>query len=130
MSRIRRRDTKPEMVLRRGLWQSGLRYRVDLRVEGARPDVLFTRQRVAVFVDGCFWHGCPKHYIPPAGNAGYWSAKIERNRARDARNTQALQDAGYRVMRFWECDVKANVSCIVNQIRAELGMSEVTEFSP
>jgi DNA mismatch endonuclease, patch repair protein len=120
MSRIRRRDTKPEMLLRRALWKSGLRYRVDLRVVGARPDIVFTRQRIAIFVDGCFWHGCPKHYIPPSGNAGYWSAKIDRNRARDTRNTQALIDAGYRVLRFWECDVKDEITGIVERIRNEL----------
>lgn len=120
MSRIRRRDTKPEMMLRQALWRSGLRYRVDLRVEGARPDVVFTRKRIAIFVDGCFWHGCPKHYIPPAGNSGYWSAKIERNRTRDARNAKTLSDAGYRVLRFWECEVLADIAGVVKQVQHHL----------
>lgn len=120
MSRIRRRDTTPELLLRRALWASGHRYRVDLRLGGARPDIVFTRKKVAIFVDGCFWHGCPKHYIPPSGNAGYWSAKIERNRARDRRNTQSLVDAEYRVMRFWECEVKEDLPLILEHIRSEL----------
>lgn len=120
MSRIRRRDTGPEMELRRALWRTGLRYRVDLRLSGARPDIVFTRQRIAIFVDGCFWHGCPTHYIPPSGNAPYWRAKIERNRARDARNTSALIEAGYRVLRFWECELAGNLDQAVEQIRAEV----------
>jgi DNA mismatch endonuclease (patch repair protein) len=93
-----RRDTKPEVLLRQRLHASGLRYRVDFLVTvpgaRARPDVVFPRLRIAVFVDGCFWHGCPVHGTQPRSNADYWRAKIDRNRERDAHTTNALLAAG------------------------------------
>jgi DNA mismatch endonuclease (patch repair protein) len=102
----RRRDTKPELLLRRRLHAWGLRYRVDLPliVGGirVRPDIVFTRQRLAVFLDGCFWHGCPAHGSQPRSNSAYWRAKIDRNRARDARASESLDAAGWRVIRAWE----------------------------
>ena len=92
--------------MRRLLHKAGLRYRVDypIRVNGrrVRPDVVFTRRRVAVFLDGCFWHGCPLHCRVPASNRDYWVAKIERNRDRDGRTTAALEAAGWQVVRAWE----------------------------
>lgn len=102
----RRADTAPEVNLRRALHAGGLRFRKDfmVRADGARAkaDVVFTRQRVAVFVDGCFWHGCPNHCRMPARNRAYWTAKIGRNRERDERVSSALIDAGWRVVRVWE----------------------------
>ena len=103
----RRRDTSPELRLRRRLHALGWRYRLDLRLTAGgrrpRPDVVFTRRRVAVFVDGCFWHGCPEHGRVPGGrNAAYWEAKLSRNRARDELDTAALAEAGWRVVRLWE----------------------------
>lgn len=105
MRAIRSRDTTPEMALRRELHRRGLRYRVSYRPLSAlrrTADVVFTRQRVAVFVDGCFWHGCPEHYRPPSRNADYWGPKIVRNRARDAETDDALSAAGWTALRFWE----------------------------
>jgi DNA mismatch endonuclease (patch repair protein) len=116
MRAIRRADTRPELLLRRYLWARGARYRLEQRVQKARPDLFFKSSRVAVFVDGCFWHGCPIHYRPPAGNASYWRGKIERNRARDERNTRDLEAAGYAVLRFWECDVKAHPEGAADQV--------------
>jgi DNA mismatch endonuclease, patch repair protein len=102
----RRVDTAPELALRRLLHRAGLRYRVDYPIEiggrKARPDVVFTRRRLAVFLDGCFWHGCPQHCRLPTSNRDYWIAKIERNRDRDARTSAALEAAGWRVIRAWE----------------------------
>lgn len=103
----RRRDTNPEMRLRRELHARGRRFRVDQRVDtGAkrcpRPDLLFTRWRVAVFVDGCFWHCCPEHGQPPKSNGGYWRPKLARNVERDAEDTAALSAAGWSVLRIWE----------------------------
>lgn len=106
MAAIRRRDTKPERAIRSLLHAAGKRYRVDVRLdlEGARPrpDILFTRARVAVFVDGCFWHCCPEHGRQPSVNGGYWGPKLERNIARDRNADAALQDAGWTVVRVWE----------------------------
>jgi len=107
MSRIRRRDTKPEWLLRRALHARGWRYFVDRPVRGVsrcRPDLLFPRLLVAVFVDGCFWHFCPPHTHLPRANATYWHAKLLANRQRDARHDAALTLAGWRVVRVWEHD--------------------------
>jgi DNA mismatch endonuclease, patch repair protein len=121
MARNRRRDTAPERALRRVLHAHGRRYRVDyaVRVGGilVKPDVVFTRARVAVFVDGCFWHGCPAHGTTPSRNAEYWSAKLARNRARDARVNALLAEAGWVVVRGWEHEpVEAVVERVVNAI--------------
>jgi DNA mismatch endonuclease (patch repair protein) len=100
----RSRDTKPELAIRRSLHAKGLRYRVNYRpLPGLRrtADVVFTRSRVAVFIDGCFWHGCPDHYRAPASNVTYWSAKVSRNRERDTETTEHLECAGWTVLRFW-----------------------------
>jgi DNA mismatch endonuclease (patch repair protein) len=120
MRSVRTRDTAPEIRLRRALWKAGLRYRTRARIERAQPDIAFLGLRVAVFVDGCFWHGCPVHYTKPAENAAFWLAKIEKNRARDARNNQALERLGWKVLRFWECEVEKELDGVVNRIQASL----------
>jgi DNA mismatch endonuclease, patch repair protein len=105
MRRVRSRDTSCEVELRRELHRRGLRYSLRAKLPGS-PDIVFVRAGVAVFVDGCFWHGCPLHCRRPAGNASYWAAKIERNVARDARVTAQLRGMGWRVVRVWEHDVR------------------------
>ncbi|MFA4084539.1 very short patch repair endonuclease [Mycobacteroides salmoniphilum] len=105
MSRQRTRDTEPEMLLRRELHRRGLRYRVDASLPGLprrRADVLFTRARVAVFVDGCFWHGCPEHKTAPNINGAWWAAKLARNIERDRETDAHLSSLGWTVLRFWE----------------------------
>ncbi|MEK6251657.1 MAG: very short patch repair endonuclease [Actinomycetota bacterium] len=101
MARVRSSNTKPELTLRRELWRRGLRYRLGVRLPG-RPDICFIGRRVAVFVDGCFWHGCPDHYTAPRQNWEFWQAKLERNMERDRRVDRELQDAGWSVLRLWE----------------------------
>ncbi|MFJ1931867.1 MULTISPECIES: very short patch repair endonuclease [unclassified Kitasatospora] len=99
------RDTKPELRLRSLLHRAGLRYRVSARpVPTLRrtADVVFTRDRVAVFVDGCYWHYCPEHRSVPATNRDFWVEKLEKNRARDAETVRLLQDHGWTVIRIWE----------------------------
>jgi DNA mismatch endonuclease (patch repair protein) len=101
----RRRDTAPELAVRRLLHARGLRYRVDHRVvpeSRSRADIAFTRQRIAVFIDGCFWHSCPEHLHLPKANADYWIPKLARNVERDAEVTALLRDLGWTVLRFWE----------------------------
>jgi DNA mismatch endonuclease (patch repair protein) len=101
----KRRDTRPELLVRRILHARGLRYRVDHRVvqeSRTRADIAFTRQRIAVFIDGCFWHSCPDHLHLPKANADYWVAKLARNVERDAEVTALLRDLGWTVLRFWE----------------------------
>ena len=106
MRRNPRRDTGPEVALRSALHRRGLRFRKDLplRVPGrvVRPDVAFTRQRLAVFIDGCFWHACPVHGNQPRANTDYWGPKLERNVKRDQAVNAALDAAGWHVLRAWE----------------------------
>jgi DNA mismatch endonuclease (patch repair protein) len=93
------------MGLRRELHRLGLRYRVNLPLPGLprrRADLTFTRQKVVVFVDGCFWHGCPEHATFPKRNATWWETKLQRNRARDRETDQYLFTLGWRVVRVWE----------------------------
>lgn len=113
MQAVRRRDTEPERALRSELFRRGLRYRVDVRPLPElrrRADIVFTRAKVAVFVDGCFWHGCTQHRPLPRANADYWKTKIERNRARDADTDSALSKHGWIVLRCWEHQDAAEVA--------------------
>lgn len=101
----RRRDTKPELAVRRALHAAGFRYRVDLRPSlelRTRADIVFTRQKIAVFIDGCFWHGCPVHATRPKRNSDYWVPKLQRNAERDLETTTRLEALGWTVLRFWE----------------------------
>ena len=101
----RSKNTTPEMKLRSLLHRRGLRYRVDAPPTPAtrrRADVVFPRERVAVFVDGCFWHGCPEHYRPSTRNIAFWEEKLATNRSRDAQTNEALVAAGWTVIRVWE----------------------------
>jgi DNA mismatch endonuclease, patch repair protein len=105
MARTGRRDTKAELELRRALHARGLRYRVDRAVLPGvrrRADLVFSRAKIAVFVDGCFWHGCPEHATWPAHNADFWRTKIETNRLRDRDTDERLARAGWVVARVWE----------------------------
>ena len=105
MRSTRRRDTSAELSLRSAVRRLGLRYRVDVSpLEGSRrrADIVFGRERVAVFVDGCFWHSCPVHGTQPKQNHDWWEAKLEANRRRDESSNRELTEAGWLVMRFWE----------------------------
>lgn len=122
MQAIRRTNTKPEVALRSALHRAGLRFRKDYRLDLAegrvRPDVVFSRARVAVFLDGCFWHCCPEHGRQPSVNSGYWAPKLQRNVDRDHRNTIALERAGWTVVRIWEHqDVGEAVELVREAIR-------------
>jgi DNA mismatch endonuclease (patch repair protein) len=105
MSKQRRRDTKPEVAVRKLLHARGFRFRVNYRVPGMPRrtiDIAFTRARVAVFIDGCFWHACPDHATAPAANSGWWSEKLATNQARDVATNDHLTGLGWRVIRIWE----------------------------
>ena len=102
----RRTDTKPEIALRTALHAKGYRYRKDFRLDlplrRVRPDIAFTSRKVAVFVDGCFWHACPDHGSAPKNNEWYWSPKLAKNVERDRAADEALRQAGWTVVRLWE----------------------------
>ncbi|GGF15348.1 hypothetical protein GCM10011399_06450 [Subtercola lobariae] len=110
------RNTKPELAVRRALHAEGFRYRVDIRPSlelRGRADIVFTKKKLAVYIDGCFWHGCPIHATIPKRNADYWIPKLERNVERDRETTFKLESLGWVVLRFWEHeDVYAIVHAI------------------
>lgn len=125
----RGQDTKPERALRSKLHRSGLRFRkhtAPLKGLRCRADVVFLRERVAVFVDGCFWHRCPVHGNVPQDTNGYWAAKLEHNVARDRRNDHALKSAGWVVLRVWEHEnpeaAARHVRAVLTSRRNELGL--------
>ena len=102
MSRIRSKDTKPEIAVRRALWRTGFRYRVHDRTLPGTPDISNKRRRLAVFVDGCFWHGCPACYTRPESNTEFWSAKLLANRTRREKVRADLEEMGFLVVEIWE----------------------------
>lgn len=123
----RSRDTQAELAVRRLVHAAGLRYRVNARPEcdlRRTADLLFTRARVVVLIDGCYWHGCPEHFKMPSTNRDYWEGKIGRNRLRDVETTALLEERGWRVLRFWEHETPASIATsIVGVVR---GRREVT----
>jgi DNA mismatch endonuclease, patch repair protein len=131
MSNTRGRDTAAEMAVRRKLHRMGLRYRVNFRpVPGLRrtADIVFTRQRIAVLIDGCFWHACPDHYRPATGRSSrFWADKIEGNQRRDRESSEAFSAAGWRVLRFWEHEDPVTVA---DQIASVVHESACPTTSP
>lgn len=123
MSRIRSRDTKPEISLRRALWGKGLRYRLKNRLPG-RPDIVFTNRRIAIFVDGCFWHQCPIHGRIPESNRDFWENKLRDNTRRDADVTQYLKSQGWEVIRIWEHEISDDLGNIANRILLKINQHD------
>ena len=119
MSRIRSKNTTSEILVRKELWRRGYRYRIHYSLQG-KPDLVFIRERLAVFIDGCFWHKCPKCYIEPKSNRDYWIPKIQRNVDRDKSNTRLLKRKGWSVLRIWEHEVKSCLSVSVQRIETAL----------
>lgn len=121
----RGRDTKPELKVRRALFDAGIRgYRVDWKVGRGRLDIAFVGRRIAIFVQGCFWHSCPHCQISrPKTNSDYWERKFIRNKERDERKIRELEAAGWKVLELWECQIKADVESCVAKIQEALQAS-------
>lgn len=116
MQANRSRDTSPEIAVRRFLHAWGLRYRVDFRLAPPlrrRADIVFTRARVAVFIDGCFWHGCERHYQAPRANHDFWASKVNQNRLRDLETDRILRGEGWQVLRYWEHEAPEGVAASI-----------------
>lgn len=125
MSSQKRRDTEPEMLLRRALHRMGYRYRVNRplpEMPRRRADITFTKARLVIFVDGCFWHRCPIHATDPAVNGEWWARKLNGNVARDRETDAKLHDLGWRVLRFWEHeDMRAAAQAVVRTLSESSG---------
>jgi DNA mismatch endonuclease, patch repair protein len=132
MRAIKRTGTKPELALRSALHRQGYRFRKDYRLDLAggkrvRPDIAFTARRVAVFVDGCFWHACPDHGSKPANNVWYWEPKLRRNVERDRAADAALAAAGWDVVRVWEHEsIDAAVTAVLSALARSLAQGSRT----
>lgn len=125
MARIKRKNTKPERALRRALWSAGYRYRVDPASVEGRPDIVFPRKKIAVFVDGDFWHGNQwrlrkkkslREHLDGINNQSYWIEKIERNIARARAVNRLLRSRGYLVIRLWESEIEKNLRGAIDKI--------------
>lgn len=124
MSRQGSRDTAPELAVRRLLHAAGLRYRVNVPVPGMprrTMDIAFGKTKIAVFLDGCFWHGCPEHATQPKANAEWWRAKLDKNMARDRETTAHLESQGWTVLRFWEHESPSAVGQSITKVRRGTG---------
>ena len=121
MSRIRGTNTSPELEIRRMLRKSGVTgYRIHCPDIPGHPDIVFLGKSVAVFIDGCFWHKCPRCYREPETRKEYWKSKIELNVARDRTNNERLSVLGWKVLRYWEHEIKDNALGIALKIKLEL----------
>ena len=120
MSKIKSCNTKIELDFRKCIWKTGLRgYRIKSKITG-RPDLYFPTQQIAVFIDGCFWHICPKCYYLPATNKKHWKNKINVNIKRDKEVNKILKNQGWKVLRFWGHELEKNINTCVNKIEREL----------
>ena len=119
MSNIRSKNTKAEIVLRKRLWDKGYRYRIHYKLPG-KPDVVFVKQKSVIFVDGCFWHKCPKCYKEPKSNKKYWIPKIEKNVARAKEINIELRRRGWQVLRIWEHNIKKNFDVALKRIISKI----------
>lgn len=125
MGQVRQTGTDIELRLRKALWSAGFRYHLRAaRVLPGRPDIVFVTAKVAIFVDGCFWHGCPLHGTRPKSNAQFWREKIERNRERDRQVDCQLTQAGWSVVRLWQHEVQKDLEGCIRRIAFELHVRE------
>lgn len=124
MSRIRGKNTKPEMIIRRLLCKEGLKgYRIHYTLPG-KPDIVYIKKRVVIFIDGCFWHKCPECFSIPKTNTDFWMEKINKNVLRDKGINKKLSDDSWTVLRFWEHEVKKDPEGVVRKIKEILEISD------
>lgn len=105
MAQVKSKNTNPELVFRKILYKNGIRYRLHYKIDG-KPDIVIVSKKIAIFIDGCFWHKCPKCYRQPNSNLDYWLPKIQRNVMRDKAVNNNLKSKGWRVIRIWEHQIK------------------------
>lgn len=120
MSHIRGRDTSPEIELRRALWRCGSRFRINVATPGGRADIGLTSRKIAVFVDGCFWHGCPLHYVRPRTRNVFWDEKLRENVERDRRQSARLVESGWTLIRVWEHEIRQDPERVAQMLTRAL----------
>lgn len=115
---VKSTDTTPELILRRGLWRKGLRYRLHYSKLPGKPDIVFPGKKVAVFVHGCYWHrhDCGRAFVPKT-NSEFWQAKFQRNIERDEANCHALESLGWKTLILWECEIRRNVEGCIDKVQ-------------
>ena len=118
MSANKAKNTKPEILLRKALWEEGIRgYRLNWKKAPGRPDIAFPGKKIAIFINGCYWHRCPKCDLPlPKSNVQFWKDKFDKNIARDKKKNKELLDLGWNVLVFWECDIKSDIYTCFDKI--------------
>lgn len=125
MSRIRSKNTKPEIFLRKELYKQGFRYRIHKKELPGKPDIVFGKYRIAIFVHGCFWHyhkDCNEGRIPNT-NSKFWKEKLTKTIERDKQHLRDLEKSGWKVLVFWECEIEKNIDSIIDTIKAEIEIS-------
>ncbi len=115
MSNIRGSDTGPELRFRRLLWKQGLRYRLGYKKIPGKPDIVLVSARIAIFIDGCFWHSCPLHATKPKANSSFWKTKLKNNIERDRLVNSGLRENGWRVIRLWEHEIENDLQSAVRR---------------
>lgn len=115
MSRVKGKNTDIEIKLRKALWSKGARYRIGYKIPG-KPDLVFVSAKVAIFIDGCFWHGCPIHGEQPKTNENFWATKIHKNKLRDQQVNSQLMTLGWTVLRCWEHEIASNLDACIEKI--------------
>lgn len=113
---VRGKDSKMELKVRKALWDLGLRYRKNYKELLGTPDIAFPNQKLVIFLDSCFWHGCPLHYRQPKSNKKFWDEKIKRNQERDAEQTEHYVCQGWTILRFWEHEITSDFDRVINDI--------------
>ncbi|WP_404283939.1 very short patch repair endonuclease [Exiguobacterium aurantiacum] len=116
IKKVRSKDTKMELKVRKALWHRGLRYRKNYKELLGTPDIAFPNKKLVVFLDSCFWHGCPLHFREPKSNQKFWNEKIKRNQERDAEQTEHYVCQGWTILRFWEHEITSDFDRVVNDI--------------
>lgn len=126
MSAIRSKNTKPELVLRKELWNLGIRgYRLHVKNLEGKPDIVFSKKKIAIFINGCFWHRCPHCNLPlPKVNVDYWENKFHKNQERDIRKRDQLISLGWEVIILWECEIKKDIMYCVKVIMDAMNNSK------
>lgn len=120
MSRVKSKDSSIEKILRKELWKKGFRYRKNSSKYFGKPDIIFKKYKIVIFIDSCFWHGCPKHFRMPSSNQEYWKTKITRNKGRDKEINSYYRKGKWKIIRLWEHDILDDLPKCLNLIENKL----------